>query len=403
MLYEPFQEFRRLETVRLEAAASDRVRFTTEAGPLDIAAYAPGVLRLRAGGPVGPDYGLLASPPDPGAATCTELGGAYRIDAGSMALEIAPRPLRIRMFLDGEVVLESTGDGHIRGGPRIPPVGVRDSTGWLLALGLESGEAVYGLGEKYGPLNRRGQRVVSWNEDAWGVNAEASYKNVPFAWSPRGWGVYAHTTSRVVHGVGYPAWSHRSYILQWRSPPSTSSSLPRAPRPGCWSGSRTLPGARPSHPAGASGRGCLARITAPPTRPSRSRARFERGGSRATCSSWTGGPGCGWRPGLGSSGIPTGIPILQGSSGTSRRSASGCACGSTRTSRCGARSSRSSPRGDFCCAPRGMHRTCTSGIRHRLGRCSRHCPRAGSWTSPTPAPTPGTATRTGRCSRPAWT
>src|SRR5579864_1356247 len=218
MLYEPFQEFRRLETVRLEAAASDRVRFTTEAGPLDIAAYAPGVLRLRAGGPVGPDYGLLASPPDPGAATCTELGGAYRIDAGSMALEIAPRPLRIRMFLDGEVVLESTGDGHIRGGPRIPPVGVRDSTGWLLALGLESGEAVYGLGEKYGPLNRRGQRVVSWNEDAWGVNAEASYKNVPFAWSPRGWGVYAHTTSRVVHGVGYPAWSHRSYILQVEEP-----------------------------------------------------------------------------------------------------------------------------------------------------------------------------------------
>jgi alpha-D-xyloside xylohydrolase len=52
-----------------------------------------------------------------------------------------------------------------------------------------------------------------WNEDALGTNAEISYKNCPFAWSPRGWGLFANTPGRVVHGAGFAPWSHRSYVL----------------------------------------------------------------------------------------------------------------------------------------------------------------------------------------------
>ena len=29
-----------------------------------------------------------------------------------------------------------------------------------------------------------------------------------------GWGIFINTPSKVTHGVGYPQWSHRSYILQ---------------------------------------------------------------------------------------------------------------------------------------------------------------------------------------------
>ena len=89
----------------------------------------------------------------------------------------------------------------------------RAEDGWFLALKLDSGEAVYGLGEQFGPLNRRGQLVVSWNDDALGVNAARAYKNAPFAWSPRGWGLFVHTPARVTHAVGYARWSHRSYGL----------------------------------------------------------------------------------------------------------------------------------------------------------------------------------------------
>lgn len=55
--------------------------------------------------------------------------------------------------------------------------------------------------------------MVSWNDDALGVNAARTYKNTPFAWSPRGWGLFVHTPARVTHAVGYARWSHRSYGL----------------------------------------------------------------------------------------------------------------------------------------------------------------------------------------------
>src|SRR5690242_20872850 len=32
-------------------------------------------------------------------------------------------------------------------------------------------------------------------------------------WSPEGWGVFVNTPGDVVHGVGYPEWSHRSYVV----------------------------------------------------------------------------------------------------------------------------------------------------------------------------------------------
>lgn len=83
----------------------------------------------------------------------------------------------------------------------------------MVGLALESGEAVYGLGEKFSALNRRGKLYSSWNEDALGVNAERSYKNVPFLWSPKGWGIYVNSPAPSHHGVGYPQWSHRSYVL----------------------------------------------------------------------------------------------------------------------------------------------------------------------------------------------
>jgi alpha-D-xyloside xylohydrolase len=176
---------------------------------------------VRLGETSGPDYGLLAPPPPAVDITFTSGSDGHRLEAGALAVEISEHPLRFRLLREHWPLLESTDDGHIHGGLRLPCFAVLDDPeppASLVSFGLNSGETVYGLGEKYGPLNRRGQRVVSWNEDAWGVNAEASYKNIPFAWSPRGWGVFVHTPARVIHGVGYPEWSHRSYVLRVEEP-----------------------------------------------------------------------------------------------------------------------------------------------------------------------------------------
>lgn len=202
-----------LTSLSLETVLSSGARFATEAGPLEVTFDAPGLIRLRWGVDRRPDYGLLVAPPQPLAVTVTPLAAGWRLTCDELTLELEPAPVRLRLWQGERLLLESTSDGHISGGWRVPPA-ARDATGWQLAFGLTSGEPVYGLGEKYGPLNRRGQLLTSWNEDALGVNAEASYKNCPFAWSPTGWGLFVHTTARVEHGVGYPPWSHRSYILR---------------------------------------------------------------------------------------------------------------------------------------------------------------------------------------------
>ncbi len=203
----------RLEEAQLEAEGYGGVRLHSEAGPLEITAYAPGLIRLRWGEDTRPDYGLLVAPPSP--LPCRVERGAERIRVSwdTITLELETHPLRFKLWRNGTLVLESTRDGHISGGLRIAPFAQRGET-WHMALALREGTAVFGLGEKYGPLNRRGQLITSWNEDALGVNSELSYKNCPFAWSPEGWGVFVHTTGRVQHGVGYAPWSHRSYILR---------------------------------------------------------------------------------------------------------------------------------------------------------------------------------------------
>ena len=91
----------------------------------------------------------------------------------------------------------------------------------VAAFALASDTPVYGLGEKGGSLNKRGQLVSSGVEDALGVNTDLSYKNTPFAWAitPNGcWGVLTHTTVDVMHGVGYAQWSNRSYAVVSNEP-----------------------------------------------------------------------------------------------------------------------------------------------------------------------------------------
>ena len=127
-------------------------------------------------------------------------------------------PLRFRLLLRGVPIVGSITDEHFRGWTRLPAFArVRQGGHWTAALALASGEPVYGLGEKFGPLNKRGQLIHSRVEDALGVNTGLAYKNAPFAWSPGtgkgAWGLLVHTPASVTHGVGHPDWSHRSYVV----------------------------------------------------------------------------------------------------------------------------------------------------------------------------------------------
>ncbi len=71
-------------------------------------------------------------------------------------------------------------------------------------LSLGVGELVYGLGERFGPLVKNGQTVDIWNADG-GTSSEQAYKNVPFHFTNRGYGVLVNDAGHVSYEVGSEA------------------------------------------------------------------------------------------------------------------------------------------------------------------------------------------------------
>jgi alpha-D-xyloside xylohydrolase len=211
-------DFQRLQQVELVAQTAHQISFAVDGVPLTVSAQDAQTLRLRLGDSAAADYGLLQAAPSQTPMQLTVVADGWQIDCGSMRLELFNTPLRLRLSRDGRVVLHSITDQHFKGRTRLPAfgrsVGKNATSLWCAAFALASDTAVYGLGEKFGQLNKRGQLVRGRTEDALGVNTELSYKNIPFCWSPDGWGLLAHTPGVVRHGVGFAQWSHRSYIIE---------------------------------------------------------------------------------------------------------------------------------------------------------------------------------------------
>lgn len=211
-------DYLRLDVPHSLGATAAGAAFATSSGDLlDVECFGPGIFRLRVGPHARPDYGIVVARAK-GCAVAQRAPGVWIFTSEDTALEISGTPLSIRLLWKDQVVLRSITDEHLRGGTRLPTFGrLRQGGLWSAAFALSTGEPVYGLGEKFGPLNKRGQLIHSQVQDAQGVNTGVSYKNTPFAWSPgagRGaWGTFVHTPGMVTHGVGHPDWSHRSYAV----------------------------------------------------------------------------------------------------------------------------------------------------------------------------------------------
>jgi alpha-D-xyloside xylohydrolase len=210
--------FARLDAPQSLGATASGAAFATSTGDmLEVSCYGPGVFRLRAGPHTRPDYGLVQGRTK-ACTTRRDDDGQWSFGAGDTAFEIGGSPIRFRLLYKGIPVLESTTDLRFDGTTSLPALArLRQRGQWMAAFALASGEPVYGLGEKFGPLNKRGQLIHSQVVDARGVNTGLAYKNAPFAWSPGSghgaWGLFANTPGMVSHGVGHPDWSHRSYGL----------------------------------------------------------------------------------------------------------------------------------------------------------------------------------------------
>ncbi|GAA3135757.1 alpha-xylosidase [Planomonospora alba] len=121
--------------------------------------------------------------------------GTVVIDAGPLRAEITLSPWHLR-FTDasGATLLEQDrGHVDISGRLRTLPFGRSTAGGGVAgyheSFAAPADEAFTGFGESFTPLDKRGQRPVMWNFDAFGAESQRAYKNVPFYISSRGYGV----------------------------------------------------------------------------------------------------------------------------------------------------------------------------------------------------------------------
>lgn len=123
-----------------------------------------------------------------------------RIDAGGLVAELRLDPWHLS-FRDasGRVLVAQNADtSDVTNRLRVLPfgrstIGAGQVVAYHETFAAEPDEHFFGLGEKYTALDKRGQRVVSWNYDAFSSESERSYKNIPFYLSSRGYGVLVNS------------------------------------------------------------------------------------------------------------------------------------------------------------------------------------------------------------------
>lgn len=207
-----FENLSPCKGLALASLAENKAVFSTDVGKLEVTVYAEGCFRVRLGDAEVNDYGIVCAKDERLALNVLESQDDVLCSSGEYALRLTRSPLTYSLEKNGKVVLPVTEDSHFVRKFRLPPVAATEE-GWFAALGLPFGVAVYGGGENYAGLNRRGMLLDMWNEDALGVNSSVCYKNCPFVWSPEGYGVFVNTPAYVRIGVGYQQWANQSLCL----------------------------------------------------------------------------------------------------------------------------------------------------------------------------------------------
>jgi len=153
------------------------------------------------------------------AAPVSEDDGSIVIDSGALRVRLA----RSRWAMTVEdaadrALIEPSQDNTLLRTPFVLPLGFsRDGgrTAFHESFGLTPDERMYGLGEQFGPFDKRGQRLISWSRDpTGGLASTVSYLNIPFFMSDRGYGVFVHHASRIVYELGQPALQSAAFRVE---------------------------------------------------------------------------------------------------------------------------------------------------------------------------------------------
>jgi alpha-D-xyloside xylohydrolase len=183
--------------------------------PFDLSFVTPRTVRLRlAARPEGvrgePTLMLAGEPPTDDSWRASDEGSsvAYRGPCGSVIVEKGPLRLELRDAGEGLLtrshhLFEASGVVNAR---PTPFSFVRNTATFhrhiAASFGLSPGEKLFGCGESFTRLDKRGQKLVLWSYDAYSAQTPNMYKPVPFFMSSRGYGVFVHTSAPLTFDLG---------------------------------------------------------------------------------------------------------------------------------------------------------------------------------------------------------
>jgi alpha-glucosidase len=151
------------------------VTLTADNGIVELSVYSPTVVRVRvAQGPFAPDFSFaVVQNPQGTFASVTNQPDELDLSTGKIKVVVKKNPLRLQFLNEnGQVISADDQDFGIR----------RQGTEITSYRKLFPDEKFLGLGEKTGPVNRRGCAYQNWNSDvpAYKVDQDPLYDSIPF-------------------------------------------------------------------------------------------------------------------------------------------------------------------------------------------------------------------------------
>src|SRR5271157_4492738 len=159
--------------------------------------------------PDAPSPMLVGDPPHDTSWKYSAVPGGHRYTSAAGSVTILTRPWHIE-FRDAQGKLltstRHTADNQPLLDPVLPFSFIRRPSDYSRSVAavfsLAPGEKLFGCGESFTRLDKRGQKLVLWANDANGVETGRMYKPIPFFMSSRGYGMFVHTSAPAAFDFG---------------------------------------------------------------------------------------------------------------------------------------------------------------------------------------------------------
>ena len=169
-------------------------------------------IRMKTGLPARPDAPslmLVDDPPHSNSWKYQKVSGGHRYTSSAGSVTILENPWHIELRdTKGRLLTRTnhTSDYRTSLDPALPFSFIRRPSNYSRSVAavfsLSPGEELFGCGESFTRLDKRGQKVVLWANDANGVESPRMYKPIQFFMSNRGNGMFVHTSAPTTFDFG---------------------------------------------------------------------------------------------------------------------------------------------------------------------------------------------------------